>query len=101
MTANNFQTEQNTYQDFIGRRALVSKIYARIGAGRPQSVSIVGDYKIGKTALLGYLAHVKTKNELLINPDNYIFITIFCRTEKPLTLESFTAMARLYPYLSA
>ena len=79
------------YQDFIGRRPLVNKIYARIGAGRPQSVSIVGDHKIGKSSLLWYLAHENTKKEMLNNPDSYIFLFIPCRTEKPLTLESFTS----------
>jgi hypothetical protein len=89
---NNFNTPVDNPEFFIGRRALVSKIYARIGAGRPQSVSIVGDLKIGKSSLLSYLAHENTKREMLTNPDDYIFLYIPCRTDNQLTLGTFTGI---------
>ncbi len=76
---------------FLGRQALVSKIYARIGACRPQSVSIVGDIKIGKTSLLKYLADEDTKKKMLKKPGDYLYIFIPCRRDEPLTLESFTS----------
>ena len=76
---------------FLGRRALVSKIYARIGAGRPQSVSIVGDAKIGKSSLLHYLLHERIKGQMLTHPDDYIFLYIPCRTDNQLTLNTFTS----------
>jgi serine/threonine-protein kinase len=62
--------------NFIGRDTFISKIYARIGAGRPQSVSIVGDYKIGKTSLINILTAEKTKQSFLKNPAEYIYITL-------------------------
>jgi serine/threonine-protein kinase len=77
---------------FFGRRALVSKIYARIGAGRPQSVSIVGDVRIGKSSLLWFLAHDKTKEKILLNPADYIFVFVPCRNIQPLSLEGFTEL---------
>jgi hypothetical protein len=86
----NFKTPVNDPAYFLGRRALVSKIYARIGAGRPQSVSIVGDTKIGKSSLLSYLAHEKIKQEMLTYPDDYIFLYIPCRTDNQMTLGTFT-----------
>ncbi len=79
-----------SYEHFVGRRALVSKIYARIGAGRPQSVSIVGDARIGKSSLLWYLAHEHTRKQFLSNPDDYIYLFISCRDLEPVTLENFT-----------
>jgi len=82
------------YDDFIGRRALVNKIYARIGASRPQSVSIVGDARIGKSSLLWFLAHENTRKQFLANPGDYIYLHIPCRELEPATLESFTK--RLY-----
>ena len=86
----NYNSPITDPEHFIGRRALVSKIYARIGAGRPQSVSIVGDIKIGKSSLLGYLAHETTKREMLNNPEEYIYLYIPCRTENQFTLGTFT-----------
>ena len=88
----NYKSPINDPEYFFGRRALVSKIYARIGAGRPQSVSIVGDTKIGKSSLLSYLAHESIKQELLTNPDDYIFLFIPCRTDNELTLGTFTGI---------
>ena len=82
------------YSDFIGRRAIINKIYARIGAGRPQSVSIVGDAKIGKSALLWYLAHTDTRRQFLANSEDYIYLYISCRELNPATLENFSR--RLY-----
>lgn len=88
----NYKTPISDPKQFLGRRGLISKIYARIGAGRPQSVSIVGDIKIGKSSLLGYLAHEITKREMLNNPDDYIYLYIPCRTENQLTLGTFTGI---------
>ena len=86
----NYQKPVSEYKAFLGRRALVSKIYARIGAGRPQSVSIVGDLKVGKSSLLWYLAHEETKKTMLSKPEEYIYLFIPCRADEQLTLESFT-----------
>ncbi len=89
-TIYNFKSPIKDPKFFLGRRSLVSKIYARIGAGRPQSVSIVGDLKIGKSSLLSYLAHETIKREILTKPDDYIFLFIPCRTDNQLTLGTFT-----------
>jgi hypothetical protein len=91
MTTQNIKhPETDDHQVFIGRRALVNKIYARIGAGRPQSVSIVGDTRIGKSSLLTFLAHEETRKQYLSNPDDYIYLYIPCRNIQPVTLENFT-----------
>jgi serine/threonine-protein kinase len=92
MMMNKFNSPVTDPKYFLGRRALISKIYARIGAGRPQSVSIVGDIKIGKSSLLGYLAHEDVKRQMLKNPDEYIFLYIPCRNDNLLTLGTFTGM---------
>ena len=84
------KSKETDYNQFIGREGLVNRIYARIGAGRPQSVSIVGDVKIGKSSLLWYLAHQRTKEKMLHHPQDYIYIYMSCRQIKPLTLTAFT-----------
>jgi len=58
---------------FYGHRMNIQKIYARIGASRPQSISIVGERKIGKSSLLNTLSHQDTKSQFLPEPEKYIF----------------------------
>ena len=36
-------------EDFFNRKAEIKKIFSRIGASKPQSISIVGDRRIGKS----------------------------------------------------
>jgi hypothetical protein len=74
---------------FFGRTSLLAKIYARIGADRPQSVSIVGEPKIGKSSLLWYLATEETRQAFLKNPDDYFYIYIPIGLEKNLSYENF------------
>lgn len=66
---------------FVGRQTLINKVYSRIGAGRPQSVSLVGDYKIGKTALLNYLADISTQNRYLDDPKDYYCLQLAVKEE--------------------
>jgi len=84
-----YQKPVSDIKNFIGRKSLAAKIYSRIGAGRPQSVSIVGDLKIGKTSLLNYLAAPQTMKECLDKPASYIFITISISANKITTLDQF------------
>ena len=58
---------------FYGRRGDIRRIYARIGAERPQSISIVGEPSTGKSSLLNVLAHPETKREHLPDPGKSIF----------------------------
>jgi serine/threonine protein kinase len=41
--------------NFYGREREIRKIYSRLDAPHPQSISIVGDRRIGKSSLLNYL----------------------------------------------
>lgn len=74
---------------FSGRKGFVSKIYSRIGAGRPQSVSIVGDYKIGKTSLVNFLTAQQVKSAYLNNDSEYIYISISISEKNINTLDAF------------
>jgi len=58
---------------FYGHRADIQRIYTRIGASRPQSISIVGERKIGKSSLLNMLSNQETKSQFLPEPNKYIF----------------------------
>lgn len=82
---------QNT-GDFFGRSSIISKIYSRIGAERPQSVSLVGDPKIGKSSLLWYLAQPETKKQFLNDHDNYIYFYIPVVDNGDLNFDNFSKM---------
>ncbi len=57
---------------FFGRSGEVKRITSRICAQRPQSISIVGERRIGKSSLLNYLRHPQTRLKLMEEPDSYI-----------------------------
>lgn len=66
---------------FYGRRLEVSRIYSRIGAPNPQSVSIVGDRRIGKSSLLNFIYHEDNRNKHLGDPENYVFVLMDLQEE--------------------
>ncbi len=62
--------------DFYGRQSEVTRIYERIKAVRPQSISIVGVRRIGKSSLLKALHHVANRRKHLPNPEEYVFVFV-------------------------
>lgn len=61
---------------FFGRSREVSKIFSRLAASRPQSLSIVGERRIGKSSLLNYVNHPQVRGRFLDEPDAYVFAFI-------------------------
>lgn len=61
---------------FYGRKGIVKRIMGRISAESPQSVSIVGERRIGKSSLLKYLNFPGTRLTYLDEPENYLFLFI-------------------------
>lgn len=61
---------------FFGRRGIVKRIMGRISAESPQSVSIVGERRIGKSSLLKYLNFPGTRLKYMDEPDKYLFTFI-------------------------
>lgn len=59
--------------EFYGRSAELSRIYERIKAGRPQSVSLVGVRRIGKSSLLSAIHHPRNRVKYLPAPQEYVF----------------------------
>ncbi|MEJ2722764.1 MAG: ATP-binding protein, partial [bacterium] len=59
--------------DFFGRQKEVRKIYSRLDAPHPQSISIVGERRIGKSSLLNYIFHPKNRKANMANHENAIF----------------------------
>ena len=61
---------------FFGRQQTVKRIMNRLSGEHPQSVSIVGERRIGKSSLLKYLSFPETRIRLLTPPESYIFLLL-------------------------
>lgn len=86
----NYTSPISDTQYFYGRTALISKIYSRIGAERPQSISLVGDPRMGKSSLLWYLAQDTCKTAYLPNPEDYIYFYMPIKSEAQLCFRTFS-----------
>src|ERR1044071_4659549 len=74
---------------FFGRTREVSKIFSRIGSSRPQSISVVGERRIGKSSLLYYINHPQGRARFLDSSDSYTFAFIDLQQKRRLTLTDF------------
>jgi tRNA A-37 threonylcarbamoyl transferase component Bud32 len=74
---------------FFGRSREVSKIFSRIGSSRPQSISVVGERRIGKSSLLYYINHPQVRSRLLDASGSYTFAFIDLQQKRRLTLTEF------------
>lgn len=74
---------------FYGRRREIAKAFSRLGAPRPQSISIVGDRRIGKSSLLHFINNRGVRSRHLDAPDSYAFAFIDLQQKRRLTLTEF------------
>jgi len=74
---------------FFGRAREVSKIFSRLTASRPQSISVVGERRIGKSSLLNYVNHPQVRARYLDQPDAYIFAFIDLQQKRRITPPEF------------
>lgn len=75
--------------DFFGRAQEVRRIYARLNAIPPGSVSVVGDRKIGKSSLLNFIYNRQNRNEQLEQPEKMVMVFLDLQQQKNMTLENF------------
>lgn len=78
-------------RDFYGRRREVARLYARVAASPPQSVSVTGERRIGKSSLLWFLAQPENTARQLPNPDQLIFIFLDFQENQDMNIEDFCA----------
>ncbi|MEK6286676.1 MAG: protein kinase [Acidobacteriota bacterium] len=74
---------------FFGRAREVSKIFSRIGASRPQSISVVGERRIGKSSLLNFINDPQVRLRSLDRSESYAFAFIDLQQKRRLTLIEF------------
>jgi len=85
-------TERTMIRDinnFYGRKKEVRRLYSRINTPNPQSISIVGDRRIGKSSLLHFISHEEIRNKYLHNPENYTFVLVDLQDEPKNDIPSF------------
>jgi class 3 adenylate cyclase len=76
---------------FYGRKRELTRLYARIGADRPQSVSITGERRIGKSSLLWFLMQPENVVQRLSDPDSAIFIFLDFQENRDMQVDDFCA----------
>jgi serine/threonine-protein kinase len=67
----------------------VRKIYSRLDAPHPQSISIVGDRRIGKSSLLNYIYLRKNRKKQMQNYANAIFVYLDFQGSADFTIPRF------------
>ncbi|NKB72758.1 MAG: hypothetical protein GKR89_37275 [Candidatus Latescibacteria bacterium] len=60
--------------EFYGRGEPLQRAAARIGAPTPQSISLVGERRAGKSSLLWHLAQPEVHQRFLDEPSRYVFL---------------------------
>jgi hypothetical protein len=61
-------------RDFVGREREVGRIYSRLDAPRPQSISVVGERTIGKSSLLHHIYQAANRKRNMSNHGSTIFV---------------------------
>ena len=74
---------------FFGRERELARVFSRIGSQRPQSVSIVGERRIGKSSLLNALTWPQTRSRFLGQPDAPLFVFIDFQQLPGISLDGF------------
>jgi len=79
-------------EDFFGRRQETKRIYARLGAHPPGSVSVVGERKIGKSSLLNHIYAPENRAHYVEHPERLIILFIDLQEQHGMSIESFVRM---------
>ena len=75
---------------FFGRQRELERVLARLGAQTPQSTSVVGERRAGKSSFLWRLAQEDVRARYLDGPDSYLFVYVDFQGQRHLDLEGFT-----------
>lgn len=75
--------------EFYGRRRELQRILSRVGAPTPQSVSLVGERRMGKSSLLWHLAQPEVHAAHLDEPDRYLFLLLDFQGQQHLDQDGF------------
>jgi serine/threonine-protein kinase len=74
---------------FFGRSRELSRIFSRIGVERPQSVSVVGERRIGKSSLLYQISLPEVQGRFLSDRSSLIVVLVDFQQLRTITLQDF------------
>lgn len=74
---------------FFGRETLLHKIFSRLTAPRPQSISLYGERRIGKSSLLWQIQSTKLRKQFNQDVEKQIFIYLDIQSMRSATVEHF------------
>jgi len=74
---------------FYGRRREVTRILSRMGSDRPQSVSVVGERRIGKSSLLYHLTCPQVQTQYLRNSSSLVVVLLDFQQLRIVSLKDF------------
>lgn len=80
------------YAGFYNRVSELTRITSRIAAERPQSVSVVGNPRSGKTSTLNWLSDPLSRRSYLEAPDDYVCLILDLGAQRPTTPEAFFSL---------
>jgi serine/threonine-protein kinase len=73
-------------EDFFGRTQEIKRIFARLNANPPGSISVLGDRKIGKSSLLNHIYARQSRLEHLEQPDHMVMVFLDLQEEKKMSM---------------
>lgn len=76
-------------EGFFNRASERSRIASRIAAARPQSVSVVGGLRVGKSSLVNWLCDPGSQAGYLEDPSSYLLLRLRLRYDPPATPSAF------------
>ena len=76
-------------ESFFGRHQEVRRIFARLNASPPGSMSIVGERKIGKSSLLNHVYTRQIRVANLDEPERMVMVFLDFQEEKDMSIEKF------------
>ena len=79
-------------EDFIGRQQESKRVFARLNATPPGSISVVGERKIGKSSLLHHLTRQAQRQKHLEQPERMVMVFLDFQQEKAMSMESFVRL---------
>ncbi len=75
--------------DFFGREREIRRIYSRLDAPHPQSISVVGERRIGKSSLLNYVYHPGNRRLHMRNHADTTFVYLDFQSDVSWHVEKF------------
>lgn len=76
-------------EDFFGRAHEIKRIFTRINATPPGSISLVGQRKIGKSSLLNHVYTNAVRQRFLKDPDKTVMVFLDLQRETSMSMETF------------